>query len=718
MAYVKTPEEQQDEQQTNAVAPIQTGAGQGVSIGGTTSTPSGQKASSGRFTNIQKYLGANQQAGQEIAGNVSQQLGKNVQENQQQAQDTQKAAQTGIDTATQTLQRGQGYQSELGGDANNSFKNANMSAMQSFDPNAAKLNQAGTIFDTSLGGKFQSFAGDTNKLTDLTKFRFGANVDEAALNAQGASAQNAANVLQNKAAQEKARTADEQGRFGLVKQTFARPNYTAGQQRMDNVFFGTSGKAGIGQVQNVANQNINAANFAQSQANQQGSNIKDITANEQTLATDLTSATQGLKQSFSDMLAKRFDPTKKAFSDEIQRYNDSLGLLTRTPGTSIDPNKQVANDIWDNFALDNGQQTYNALTGKQLKDFATVNDLSDRPMTIQDVATQQDVDTMKSLQALSQSSLDSNGNLLKNYNDELTAPTTVSGPVVLNTGDTSMRGQVDSAAKAFLDQALGTTLTGRGSDTYRGAFGLGGGTEVRESSANVGNLLNQAGFQASGSGDKGVVDPITGLFTGVGRATGLQNLLDGVGGAINTIGGSGQSGAARAAQIRSQQDLQAKIDSYLQTAGFGNAVSRGGQLDTTSYTNQMRAAKAQADKAISSISEISGADKLNVNSSQQDIMDALNAGHYAVNENGTPVLDESGNKVSTLDPEDLRNNINLINKSMQQQRAAAASKAATQDQLNQLFGQKPGQVNTQVEKGAGPAMTLAEALAAQAARGR
>jgi len=72
MAYVQTLNDDKDNQQAgDASAPtVQTNVGQSVSVGGTASTPNGAKASSGRFTNIQKYLGANQGAGEQIAGKV------------------------------------------------------------------------------------------------------------------------------------------------------------------------------------------------------------------------------------------------------------------------------------------------------------------------------------------------------------------------------------------------------------------------------------------------------------------------------------------------------------------------------------------------------------------------------------------------------------------------------------------------------------------------
>lgn len=715
MAYVQNLDEDKDNQQqvNNAGATsVQTGAGQGVAIGGTDSTPAGQKASSGRFTNIQKYLGANQNAGQQIAGNVSNQLDKNVQQQLTGAQDTQKAIQNGVTDANSALQRGAGYQTELGGD--NPFKLANSSfaakpvEAQSLNPNDAKVDQTGTVFDSNMGGKFQSFANDTNKLTDLTKFRYGQNINENQLAQQGTNAQTAAGTFQNQAQNEADRTKDENGRFGLVKQTFGRPNYSAGQQRLDNVFFGTSGNAGIGQVQNTANQNINKAQQFGQQAQDYSGQISNIAGQDKNLQNQLNTTTSGLKSSFMDMLNERIDPTKTAYGNEVDRYGQNIGLLTRTPSDTR-TDKAIDQDIWNETGLQGGEQLFNSLAGKRLDELAQVNDLRKRSLTAQDVSKQGDVDTLKALNSLSQSNIDENGNVAKNYTDEFNTAGNLGRAVTLNQDGTGVLGRINTATKNFLDSAAGTNITATGQDRYSGNgwFGGGGGLETRTATANIADLLNKSGYSglAMGGtpGKEGVprhvisqIGNIVSLGDTLGNA--YSGLVD------NVFGDSGQSGARRAASIRAQQNLQGALSQYFKDQGFNSAATRNGAVDISNPLNTKREDKMEQDDVIrNSIGMENGLEGVDLRSTPEEIRAAAVA---AQNKIGYAPEDDPGKEAIERYIQDRINNTNGILAKGRAQVTRLGNEQNTQQALiDKLLGTTNSNLNptqtvrTQVERG-------------------
>ena len=76
-------------------------------------TQQSSPASSGQFTNVQKYLNANKQAGQQVAQNVTQQVDKNLAPSKQEATDTASRIAQQVEKANTAINEGNAISSQL-----------------------------------------------------------------------------------------------------------------------------------------------------------------------------------------------------------------------------------------------------------------------------------------------------------------------------------------------------------------------------------------------------------------------------------------------------------------------------------------------------------------------------------------------------------------------------------------------------------------------------
>lgn len=222
--------------QAGSVAPVgASGAAPGsVTPVGGNAAPS--PSSSGQFTNLQKYISANQGAGQNMAnaiGNKTQNQANNV---------------------------------------NNEINQGNTMIGSQLDAEKNRIAQS-SGFAQQVGTDPTQLTSDPNKLAAFQQLYSGANngqnIQNAAQGAFGNAATDISN-LQNTAAQ----AGTEQGRFGLLQQTLGRPTYSSGQQGLDQLLMQSGGgnntltqlQQKLGQQANLANTNLNADQSAIGQA--------------------------------------------------------------------------------------------------------------------------------------------------------------------------------------------------------------------------------------------------------------------------------------------------------------------------------------------------------------------------------------------------------------------------------------------------------------------
>ncbi len=316
----------------------------GAGIGATPVAPSsgartaafstGQQAGtgSGRFTNLQKYIGANQGAGDRLASGI---VGKIDKQNEPIAKETQTSAtavREGIESAKNKVSVGSNYLDQVK------------------DP----------TFDAN------SIAKDQTKLQDFTGYRTGQAIDATALANQNVNAQTNALNYQNQLQGQIQQTATDQGRYGLLKSAFGggtayQNPYSTGQQRLDQLFLQSGGSNGIGQLQGKLRSNVNQVGNqlnelgqATGQISQVGTQAADLAKNLQEQTTGLTNKyVTGIEGTAAEVNAKRA-AEQEYFNKQYQSLQNGGNVGQRFANT---------------LGLTQGQNLYNSLNGKNVNEF-------------------------------------------------------------------------------------------------------------------------------------------------------------------------------------------------------------------------------------------------------------------------------------------------------------------------------------------------------------
>lgn len=319
----------------------QTPAGSGAQPAGRVANySSGTQAGtsgSGRFTNLNKYINANQGAGDRLAQGIGQKVNTANQTAQKEADTNAASVREGIQSAQNKINTGNQFKDQL----------------NSQDFNA------------------QDIAGDQAKLQDFTNYRTGQAIDENALAQQNQQAQTNYLNLQNQIQNQLNQTATDTGRYQLLKSAFGGGSvyqnpYSTGQQRLDQLFLQSGGSNGIGQLQNNLRQsNVQAGNQLNALSGQAATDIGNIKTQEADLANALqTGATDKTNKFVSDVEATA-DQVNKDRLAEQNYIQDQYNRLNS--GQSIDQR------FADMMGLSQGQNLYNSLVGKNANDFFTFN---------------------------------------------------------------------------------------------------------------------------------------------------------------------------------------------------------------------------------------------------------------------------------------------------------------------------------------------------------
>lgn len=513
---------------------------------------------SGRYTNLQKYLGANQGATDRLYQGIGNRINQDIGKTEKQASTQASAVREGIQSSEQGLQKGTGYLNQL----------------QDKDFNA------------------QQFAQDQNNLQDFTKFRTGQGIDEAALQNQNLAAQQGYMTAQQQAQQRMGQVGTDQGRFGLLKETFGgreayKPTYSSGQQRLDQLFLQSGAGNKIGQLQQdlKSKQNILGQNLSGLQGDITNQ-ISDIAKRESELSQNIQNQANTLESGYISDLEKQTQEINAQRQAEMGRYRQFIDRL-KNPGThqtqgtagldlgrgpmsqtqmptmrdSIDP------ELLKEFGLSSGQRTYNALndpnlTAEQLVEFGrTANDY-------RDIASQQNVDyynALSQLAGVNNSKLSQVGSLVDPTTGQLVKAAKV------KTGEGSLQDRLKRAEQQFQEEAAKAMMTGRGSADWswrRGEF-LGRDIDKRTGTENLSAYQTVADYL---SGAKG-----PGMNTATGSYnTDMSNLLI-PGGILSALDPSDPTrGARSAARDRAteaaQADLKAQLEAYLKNKGYYNTI--------------------------------------------------------------------------------------------------------------------------------------------------
>lgn len=259
-----------------------------------------QQQGSGRFTNLQKYLQANQGAGQQIAGEVGGKLQEDISQKKDQAQDYYGKLGQSVDKARTVATGGGDFLQQLKGIG------ANIDAARQ-----AGYNNRGANHDLGI----QKFTSNSDQFRNFQDIQAGRGIDERLLAAQQADAVRSTQDYQQAAQDALQGVSSEGGRFDLLRKTFGgnvNPQYSTGAQRLDQLFLA---RQGLGGLQEDLSQDVKDARDLSRQTTQTGADVSNISQQERQLISDINQQTSANEQAYIDMLG--------SFIPEIQQQRDA-----------------------------------------------------------------------------------------------------------------------------------------------------------------------------------------------------------------------------------------------------------------------------------------------------------------------------------------------------------------------------------------------------------
>lgn len=403
-----------------------------------------QRQGSGRFTNLQKYLQANKQGAQQVSSQIGQNINKNITDKQQKAEQYYTQLGQNIDQANQTAQQGRGFQTQL-----QNLGSTIQSAQQAgFNERNAQQQNLNAINQFTESPDFQRFQD----------IQAGRAIDESLLSLQQQRALNQAQQAQRLAQESQQMLGSEGGRFDLLRKTFGggmRPEYSQGQQRLDQVLLGQGG--GLGQVQaNVTRQMLSAQEKAKLAADKQ-QEVNRIRNQEAGLISGINEQAGLNEEAYLKMLGSYVDPLNQQRQAEWNQLNTAIA--------DYKPDAVKAGESAANRGLTNEQLARLGVT-QEMGAFDVLQNLADanavarqgrQAQGFQDVASQSDVDRYAALsKIMNQRAEDKRLTQAGNLGEAYTAAE----------GDSNLAKRLESAQKVF-DERMGNQNFARWYDGNR-----------------------------------------------------------------------------------------------------------------------------------------------------------------------------------------------------------------------------------------------------------
>lgn len=546
-------------------------------------------ASSGQFTNVQKYLNANKQAGQQVAQNVSQQVEKNLAPSKQEATDTASRIAQQVEKANTAINEGNAISSQL----NQPTQAAIGTAKPTQQTTAAT---ATTVAPVTPVFNAQEFIKNEDNLKKLIQHQSGTAINSQQLKDDSNTNKTVSDLLKSQAVTQDELTKTNLGRTGLIQQTFNKPGYTSGQNRLDNTFL-SGNKQGLQNIQAKTKQEIGSA---------------DIMVQEADKAVNTIQGEKGLLKQASDLGTTLRGQTKTLSDDYIKQLNDQIALVNQQRAEEQAKGKTFAEQLvgktqsdqsldqslWDELKLKEGESTFNVfdnLTPEQIFNFS-----KQQAEKTQDVATQADVDYYKALAMMQMGQLDDKGKLVAPREDQLALSKASELEKALSaiTGTNSVRTRLDDAQKKFIADAINNQIVGtgfdKGSEGWFGSRGADANARIEtnlashlglssdqlkqilhQSDPNSENIKNALGTVSS-------FDP-TGISQAVllaDQALSRGQLLSGISNSLASATGA-SSGSMASANQQAQNSVIDQIISQLQNSGANNILSKTGKKNVS-----------------------------------------------------------------------------------------------------------------------------------------
>lgn len=293
------------------------------------------KGSSGRFTNLKKYIDANQQGANTTAERMGRSVDNDFNNYQNQFSGKLGEVNKGISDATSLFDTGDTYKQNL-----NSINN-DLNTFQSMD-NRDTFNKGGqNLFD------FNRDNGDK-----FNQLRQGLGLNQEQLQQSQGLNQAMNDQYLNQAQQNAQGIQTEQGRYNILRQ--AQPKfggYSSGQERLDQLLFQATPSA-VNSLQNTFNTNLDKIKSNQDLLSGSNSSLQAAIAREAALQGDLQNTANTVQDTFVNKLNQKsnFDQINQA---RQALFNDYQSQLQGNDVFGTTGNKQynISKDLADMLGL-------------------------------------------------------------------------------------------------------------------------------------------------------------------------------------------------------------------------------------------------------------------------------------------------------------------------------------------------------------------------------
>lgn len=286
------------------------------------STGQQPSSGSGRFTNLQKYIGANQTSGDRLGAKIGENFNNKLNQDSTKVNEQNSQIAENINKGKEALNQGNDFKTQLTGIGNdlNSFQN--MENRGNFD----KAGQAAQAFTQSPNfNQFQNIQS-------------GSAIDNDLLNNAQATALATGQGLNTYTQNQLNNIGNEAGRYNLIKDSFGNNrNYSSGNARFDQLFLQNAPNV----VNNLKNQ-FNQGNISTKQMLNnigiQGNNINDLLTNETNLINGINTQAQTNQDLFNTKLGSQsnIDFINKLRDDKYNEYLRQLQTGQISQGVAAD----------------------------------------------------------------------------------------------------------------------------------------------------------------------------------------------------------------------------------------------------------------------------------------------------------------------------------------------------------------------------------------------
>ncbi len=370
---------------------------------------SGAPTSSGKFSTLQKYLGANQGAGQRIAGMV----GGNLSQEQQRMKDTTSRE---LDESGQANQQfgqltkdTQGFTQKLSTPAQGPIQST---TGPGYDVNSYQANLSGQQAAKDI-------AKDQNQLQQFTGIRTGDLTQQKQQESekQANEAVQAASKAYDTNKQRQSQLQNNQGRDQLLSQILNTKTQRAGVRNLDNAFLTQDKTRALNNVTDSLRQDVGNLRSSIDSGKMSASEIANLRKSQDEAQGGLLGRLQAMQDEYNTLLGSRVTDVNAAKDVRKTGYLSEFDKLKRNEAISegfakdigldrvmaADPNRLPSGGGEMNalgMPSMSGIRLFNELNNKNLENVLNTEVLDRRAMGLGDVVNKADIENLNSLAAL------------------------------------------------------------------------------------------------------------------------------------------------------------------------------------------------------------------------------------------------------------------------------------------------------------------------------